>query len=83
MKEKGLDIACEIIRRRIHAAYDIKWRSAVKKPLLPEKHVKAFLAWARENIDPDWSKLIFTNEVSFWTRAITPRMWSTCTNKIV
>ncbi|GJQ83019.1 hypothetical protein Trydic_g15834 [Trypoxylus dichotomus] len=41
-------------------------RSTVKKPVLGEIHVTKRLAWAKENLDRDWSNVIFTNEASVW-----------------
>lgn len=43
---------------------DLKWRDTMKKPLLTEKHVTKRLIWAHENIDRDFSNVIFTDECS-------------------
>ena len=82
LKMKGLDISLDSIQRHLRA-HDVKWRSTMKKPLLSEKHVKTRLEWAKKNIDRDWSKVIFTDEASFWARSIIQRTWSTTTSKVV
>ncbi|CAK9805032.1 hypothetical protein ANTQUA_LOCUS4341, partial [Anthophora quadrimaculata] len=61
MEENGLNISLDTIQRHLKA-HDVKWRSTIKKPLLTEKHAKARLAWAKENINRDWSKVIFSDE---------------------
>lgn len=48
LKQKGVDVSQEIIRNHLHA-YDVRWRSPVKKSLLSEKR----LAWAKENVGRD------------------------------
>ena len=40
----------------------MKWCNTVKN----EKHVTKRLVWARENIDQDFSNVIFTDECSIW-----------------
>lgn len=82
LKQKGLDISYEAIRTHLRA-HDIKWRSTVKKPLLGEKHVTKRLAWAKDNIDRDWSNVIFTDETSVWGCVIAARAWSISTNRLV
>ena len=81
MKQKGLDISYETIRTYLKAN-NMKWCNTVKKPLLNEKHVTKRLAWARENIDRDFSNVIFTDECSIWACTL-KRAWSTSRNKIV
>ncbi|XP_011883774.1 PREDICTED: uncharacterized protein LOC105570932 [Vollenhovia emeryi] len=82
LKSKGLDISYETIRTHLHA-HDMKWRNTMKKPLLTERHVMKRLAWAHENIDRDFSNVIFTDECSVWARCILTRAWSTSTNRLV
>lgn len=82
LKSKGLDVSYETIQTHLRA-YDLKWRNTMKKPLLIEKHVTKRLAWAHENIDRDFSNLIFTDECSIWARCILTRTWSTSTNRLI
>ncbi|KMQ87689.1 transposable element tcb1 transposase [Lasius niger] len=83
LKSKGLDISYETIRTHLRT-HDLKWRNTMKKPLLTEKHVTKRLAWAHENIDRDFSNVIFTDECSIWARCILTRAsWSTSTNRLV
>jgi len=64
LRKKGLNISCDTIRRRL-LAHEVKFRSTVKKPLLSKKHVEKRFTWAKENLDCDWDKVIFSNEVLF------------------
>lgn len=82
LKQKGLDISHVTIRTHLRA-HGMKWRSTIKKPLLSEKHVKKRLAWAHENIDRDFSDVIFTDECSIWARSSFKQTWSTSTNRHV
>jgi len=82
LKQKSLDISYETIRTYLKAN-NMKWCNTVKKSLLNEKHVTKRLAWARENIDRDFSNVIFTDECSIWARCTFKRAWSTSRNKIV
>lgn len=82
LKEKGLDISHITIRTHL-LAHDVKCRSTIKKPLLSEKHVKRRLAWAQENIDRDFSDIIFTDECSIWARTSYKQTWSTATNRYI
>ena len=34
------------------------------------------LAWATENVDRDWSNVLFSDEASFWTWVPIKRAWS-------
>jgi len=46
-----------------------------KKPILTEKHKKERLAWAKEHIDYDWSKVIFSDEMSIWKDRYADKCW--------
>ncbi|CAK9826175.1 hypothetical protein ANTRET_LOCUS4064 [Anthophora retusa] len=65
LEEKGLNISLDTIQRHLQA-HDVKWRSAIKKPPLTEKHAKARFAWAKENINRNWNKVIFSDELTFY-----------------
>lgn len=82
LKQKGLDISYVTIRTHLRA-HDMKWHSTIKKPLLTEKHVRKRLAWAHENIDRDFTNVIFTDECSVWARSNFKQTWSTSTNRYV
>lgn len=82
LKQKGLDISHVTIREHLRAN-NLKWRSTLKKPLLSEKHVARRLAWAQENIDRDWSNVVFSDEASVWGFVIVPRAWCSSPNQFV
>ena len=67
LKKKGLRISCETIRSRLRA-HNLKYRSAINKPLLTENHVEKRNAWARANIDRNWNNVVFSDEASFWAQ---------------
>lgn len=82
LKQKGIEISHTTIRTHL-LAHNIKYRSTMKKPLLGEKHVIKRLAWAKENLDRDWSNVIFTDEASIWGYISIRRSWSTLTNRLI
>lgn len=65
LKAKGVDISYETIRRHL-LANKVKYQSTLEKPMLSEKHVEKRVAWAKENLDRNWSNVIFSDEFSFW-----------------
>lgn len=82
LKQKGLDISHVTLRAHLRAN-NLKWRSTLKKPLLSEKHTAKRLAWAQENIDRDWSNVIFSDEASVWGYVIIPRAWCSSAKQFV
>jgi len=52
LRKKNLDISCDTIRRRL-LAYEMKFRSTMKKSLPSKKHVKKRFTWAKENLNCD------------------------------
>lgn len=74
---KGVKVSINTIRHRL-GELDIKNRTTNAKPLLTEKHVQKRLSWANENLNRDWSNVIFTDESSFvvynyWKKAWTEK----------
>ena len=65
LAEKGLDVSINTIRRRLAEA-KVQYRHTREKPLLSEVHMEKHLAWATENVDRDWSNVLFPDEESFW-----------------
>ncbi|XP_018398950.1 PREDICTED: uncharacterized protein LOC108776745 [Cyphomyrmex costatus] len=68
LSKKGLIISHETIRKYLHTN-SLKFRGTLQKPMLSEKHVEKRLEWAREHLDRDWDNVVFTDELSFRTRA--------------
>ena len=54
----------------------MQYRPARQKPLLLEVHMEKRLAWATENVDHDWSNVLFSDEASFWGWVPIKRAWS-------
>lgn len=82
LRQKGINISHVTIRNHLRAN-NVKYRSTLKKPLLSEKHVTKRLAWAKENIDRDWSNVIFSDECSVWGFTFVPRAWSSSSSDFV
>lgn len=74
LRLKGVNISHVALREHLRAN-NLKWRSTLKKSLLSEKHIAKRRAWAQENIDRDWSNVIFSDECSVWGFGIIPRAW--------
>ena len=75
LETKGLHVSLNTIRRRLAEA-KVQYRTTRQKPLLSEVYMKKRLAWASENIDRDWSNVIFSDEASFWAWVPIKRAWS-------
>lgn len=82
LKNKGIHVSTETLRSRLRD-HDIKFRSVIKKPLLTQNHVKKRIAWAKENLERDWSNVVFTDEASFWARSTISHTWSKSRKRFV
>ena len=65
LAEKGLHVSINTIRRRLAEA-KAQYRPTRQEPLLSEVHMEKLLARATENVDRDWSNVLFSDEASFW-----------------
>lgn len=81
LSKKGVKISYETIRK--HLRDNVKYRSTLLKPLLSEQHVAKHLAWAQENLDRDWSNVIFTDEASFWAFPSIKRSWANPASRLL
>ena len=54
----------------------MQYRPMRQKPLLSEVHMAKRFSWATENVDRDWSNVLFSNEASFWAWVPIKRVWS-------
>ena len=61
LAQKGLHVSINTKRRRLAEA-KMQYRPTRQKPLLSEVHMEKRLAWATENVDRDWSNVLF------WTK---------------
>lgn len=80
--QKGVRVSINTIRRRLEE-FDVKNRSTQYKPLLTEKHIEKRLTWANENLDRDWSNVVFTDESSFVVYNYWRKAWTTKSNRFV
>ena len=65
MKKRKLEVSESTIRRRFYE-YQGKYLHKLSKPLLTDKHRKNRLTWAKKYKNFDWSKVIFTDESTFY-----------------
>ncbi|KAK9731672.1 Transposase [Popillia japonica] len=77
----GVNFSARTIRRRLHEA-GIHARVPAKKPLLTNAHAAARMRFCQENIDRDWTAVIFTDEKVFSSSQDSPailwRAQNTC-----
>ena len=45
------------------------------KPFLTDEHKKTRTQWAKDNINRNWSEVIFSDEASFWLSKGAVRCW--------
>ncbi|KOX72503.1 hypothetical protein WN51_03096 [Melipona quadrifasciata] len=64
LAKRKIDVSILTLKRRLKEN-NVAWRSTVSKLLLSVKHVENCLAWTHENIDRDWSDIVFTDESFF------------------
>lgn len=82
LAKKGIHVSINTIQRRLQAA-NVKYRPTILKPLLSQKHVEKRRAWAEENKDRDWTKVVFSDEATFWAWLPLKRAWSSCDTRII
>jgi transposase len=75
----AVDVSKMTINRRLHE-YGFDFKNPVRKPLLTEKQKYARFTWGLENIDTDWSKIIFSDEASVW-KGFNNKRWVDSNNK--
>ena len=54
----------------------MQYRPTRQKLLLSEVHMEKRLAWATENVDRDWSNVLFSDEAYFWAWVPIKHAWS-------
>lgn len=82
LRRINIDVSKSTVRRRLIAA-ELRYRSTIKKPLLTQIHIEKRMHWATENSHTDWSKVIYTDESSFWLANPLSHAWSTAQNRTV
>ncbi len=74
LKKKGKVVSLATIHRRLKEN-GVVFGSVMTKPLISDDHQRKRLKWAKENIDRDWSNVIFTDESTFTTFAYKKKVW--------
>lgn len=77
-----IKVSNSTVRRRLAAAA-IAYRPTVKKPLLTPLHIEKRMNWATENLTTDWSKVVYTDESSFWISNPLTHTWCRRQNRMV
>jgi len=75
MEDKGIDVSERTVRRRLHEAGG-KYNLPLSKPLLSEKHQKQRRIWAKNHKNFDWTKVIFTDESTFYLNQPVGKVWN-------
>lgn len=75
LAKKGVNISIMTLKRRLNEA-NISWHSTMLKPFLKPVHIENRRLWAMQNLNRDWSNVIFTDEASFCTWVPTKHAWS-------
>lgn len=82
LRRLKINVSRSTIKRRLDANA-VHFRPVIKKPLLTKIHIEKRLRWANENLTTDWSKVVYTDESSFWLSNPLTHTWSTPTNRTV
>lgn len=82
LRRLNINVSRSTVRRRL-IAEEVRHRSTIKKPLLTPIHIEKRMRWATENLHTDWSKVVYTDESSFWLANPLSRAWSKATNRPV
>ena len=70
------------VRRKLPTKND-QQRLTIKKTLLTKIRVEKRMQWAIENSNTDWSKVVYTDESSFWLLNPLLHTWCSCANRTV
>jgi transposase len=71
---KGMTVSRYTVGRRLKE-HNVRWKSLLKKPLLSQVQIERRLLWANDNLDRDWTRVIFTDESSFELNCQVTRAW--------
>ena len=74
MDKQGTTISKTIVRRRLNEQGLYKLQP-LKKPLLSDTHIDNRLEWAKKNKKTDWSKIIFTDEITISQFSKPKKVW--------
>jgi hypothetical protein len=82
LAKKGVIVCTNTIKQRL-SEFNVKYRSTTIKPLLSPKHKEKRLSWATENTDRDWTKVIFSDDATFWALIPARHAWTTTGTRFV
>ena len=82
LKRKRVDVSARTVRRRLNSL-GLKYGAMLPKPLLNLEHCKKRMAWAEENVNRDWSNVIFTDESSININIKRKKVWHKPGKKLV
>lgn len=71
---KGTPVSRVTVARRLKEQ-NVRWQALLKKPLLTPKQIETRLSWAQENLDRDWTRVIFSDESMFELNCQVTRAW--------
>lgn len=74
LEERRVNLSTRTIQRRL---CDAQWRysNPLLKPLLTEDHRQKRLTWAQKYSNNDWSRVIFTDETTFYLHGYIRKTW--------
>ena len=75
LAKKEINVSITTIRQRL-SEFNVKYRPTTIKPLLSEVHKEKCLAWGTNNINHDWSKVMFTDKATFWALSLSKHVWT-------
>lgn len=82
LSRRKLYVSRSTLRNRLHAK-SVRYRPSIKKPLLTKINIEKRMQWATDNLNTDWSKVIYTDESSFWLSNPLSRTWCSAGNRTV
>jgi transposase len=82
LSKKGSNVSLRTVQRRLNER-NISYGTIVQKPLISLIHKQNRLKFANENLDRDWSNVIFTDEVTFSTYSYKKKLWRLPNKKYV
>ena len=74
MSNKGVSVSRWTVGRRLREQ-GLRFGALLKKPLLTKPHIEKRLLWAKENLDRDWTRVIFTDKSTFALNCQVTRAW--------
>lgn len=74
LTHKGTKVSRFTVGRRLRD-YNLRWKCLLKKPLLSQPQIERRFQWANDNLNRDWTRVIFTDESTFELNCQVTRAW--------